>query len=137
MKEQLICRHCHSILSQPITIADGNKQGIAAPELNLGQSLTPSGNAYRSYKPYRKSYGQKPDPLDFVPQIWMNREDITEVESTFDHSRLNGCCGFDGCGGPNIICAQCKTHIGTMMSDCWTPHFFIPDPNNTIWKECE
>ena len=32
----------------------------------------------------------------------------------------NGCCGSDGCNGPNRACRKCGTVVATEWSDCWT-----------------
>lgn len=31
-----------------------------------------------------------------------------------------GCCGLDGCDGPNQRCAACGSVVGTARTDCWT-----------------
>jgi hypothetical protein len=65
----------------------------------------------------------------------MNPEDLLEtVHLTQKQQFLNGCCGPDGGDGPNQIC-ECGAEIGTIMSDCWTPHAFIPAPKATSWVE--
>jgi hypothetical protein len=40
----------------------------------------------------------------------------------------HGCCGSDGCDGPNRACI-CGAVLGTERSDCWTPAEirFLPD----------
>lgn len=69
------------------------------------------------------------------PENWMNLNDILkEVTLTNIPSRLNGCCGLDGCDGPNRICG-CGTEVGTESSDCWTWHMFVPATDNTYWKK--
>lgn len=89
------------------------------------------GCAFVSDRPLRHSYG---DPPDFAPQVWMTRRDLLPVvQVTADMARLMGCCGLDGCNGPNIICA-CGAGIGTETSDCWTPWLFIPEPGATDWR---
>ena len=45
------------------------------------------------------------------PEYWMNLNDVRWlVGRTDDRSRLNGCCGLDGCDGPNRICS-CGTEV--------------------------
>jgi hypothetical protein len=34
--------------------------------------------------------------------------------------RSNGCCGLDGCDGPNQACANCGAVVATARTDCWT-----------------
>lgn len=136
MKQCLICKNCKAVLSSSIEILSGKDPNVEKPEFVDDQSVSPVGTGYKSYEPYRKSYDDNPAPLEFTPQIWMNIDDLTDhTDITTEASRLNGCCGLDGCDGPNIICNQCKKYVGTQMSDCWTSYLFIPEPNATEWKE--
>ena len=34
--------------------------------------------------------------------------------------RSAGCCGLDGCDGPNQACATCGAEVATARTDCWT-----------------
>lgn len=34
--------------------------------------------------------------------------------------RSAGCCGLDGCDGPNQACAACGAVVATARTDCWT-----------------
>lgn len=40
-----------------------------------------------------------------------------------------GCCGLDGCDGPNQQCSSCGAIVGTAWTDCWTQYElrFLPD----------
>jgi hypothetical protein len=50
--------------------------------------------------------------------VLVNLNDLVGTEHHQDRHRLNGCCGLDGCDGPNLVCP--KGHeIGTERSDCW------------------
>jgi hypothetical protein len=40
------------------------------------------------------------------------------ISATPDHSA--GCCGLDGCDGPNQPCANWGQTVGTARTDCWT-----------------
>lgn len=44
-----------------------------------------------------------------------------------DSRRHNGCCGRDGCDGPNQICG-CGVEAATEVSDCWTSWFVHFEP---------
>lgn len=57
----------------------------------------------------------------------INIKDIMKRIFCPDNSRLNGCCGMDGCDGKNIIC-QCGSEICTGRSDCWQAHCIALDP---------
>ncbi|MEQ9498098.1 MAG: hypothetical protein RIT81_14600 [Deltaproteobacteria bacterium] len=51
-------------------------------------------------------------------------EDTIHTQHHHDHGRLNGCCGLDGCDGPNTLCAN-GHEVGTEKSDCWMPHALL------------
>ena len=54
-------------------------------------------------------------------RVLVNLNDLVGTEHHPDTRRLNGCCGLDGCDGPNLICS--KGHdIATERSDCWMAH---------------
>ena len=54
-------------------------------------------------------------------RVLVNLNDLVGTEHHQDPRRLNGCCGLDGCDGPNLVCP--KGHeIGTERSDCWMAH---------------
>ncbi|WP_045864566.1 hypothetical protein [Streptomyces sp. WMMB 714] len=42
--------------------------------------------------------------------------------------RRNGCCGLDGCDGPNLVCRRCGAEVATERSDCWTPQEVVLVP---------
>jgi hypothetical protein len=132
-KFTLRCNSCASPLSKLVRIYEAGLDGATAPELPQEEHAIQEGFAFKSKTPFRTSYGPKKDALEFAPQFWMTIKDILpNVELTQNFSRLNGCCGLDGCDGPNRVCS-CGAEIGTEMSDCWTSYLFIPDPNNTNW----
>jgi hypothetical protein len=57
--------------------------------------------------------------------------DVLNVHQTLDSKRLQGCCGLDGCDGPNLQCNICDTYVATKMTDCWQPHCIIFDQTAT------
>ena len=57
----------------------------------------------------------------------VNLEDAVNTKHHHLRSRLNGCCGLDGCDGLNTLCEN-GHEIGTEKSDCWMPHALILDP---------
>ncbi|MBX9797745.1 hypothetical protein [Sphingomonas sp.] len=131
----LHCTACGAALSGPISIgpaiADANEL-----EWSDGKPISPVGVAIESMDPMQKSFDpEHPAKLEFSPQFWMNPRDTEDaVELVDDHCRLNGCCGLDGCDGPNMRCRRCKAEVGTRQSDCWTADVFIPQPGATNWK---
>ena len=55
-------------------------------------------------------------------------DDILRVKLTDDTRRLNGCCGLDGLDGPNLRCENCAAYVAVKITDCWTPHCVIFEP---------
>ncbi len=51
----------------------------------------------------------------------VNLNDVVGTQDHPDGGRHNGCCGSDGCDGPNMVC-QSGHEVGTEKSDCWMPH---------------
>lgn len=51
-----------------------------------------------------------------------NAEDVIQTHLTDAPKRLNGCCGLDGCDGPNLKCDKCGAYVATKMTDCWFAH---------------
>ncbi len=138
-RKALICKRCHTTLSRPVAILCLGDENVVEPEFIDNQHVMEEGFAFESLIPYRKSAGISfaESRLEYVPQIWMTDRDLLEtVGYTKISSRLNGCCGLDGCNGPNRICA-CGAEVGTEMSDCWTSFLFIPNPEETLWLELE
>jgi hypothetical protein len=135
MKRVLFCKACGSPLTPALTVVSEKTPGIAPPKLFDGRSPTPRGTVFESYRPWHTSPRGKAGHLHILPQMWMGLDDLLgEPRYTPLVKRLNGCCGLDGCDGPNRLC-QCGAHIGTELSDCWTPRMFIPDPLETEWRD--
>jgi hypothetical protein len=146
-QQMLFCATCGTQLTGPLTIWSGKDPSVPKPEHEDLMPVTPAGIAYKSYEPIMRSVSGAPEivlasmpvpvPLEFSPQFWINPDDLTEaVRQTKKKRRLQGCCGLDGCNGPNQIC-RCGSEIGTRQSDCWTPSVFIPQPEATFWQKIE
>lgn len=129
--KSLICANCGNTLVRNVTIDSGKDPAITTPTFPDNANAIASGRAYKSYEPFRKSLSEKPDALEYTPQYWMNGEDLADF--VVWGGVRNGCCGPDGCDGPNRVC-ECGTFIGTEMRDCWTSFLFIPDPATTKWE---
>lgn len=50
----------------------------------------------------------------------LHPEDVPGTALHPDPRRSGGCCGLDGQGGPNLVCADCGAEVATKESDCWT-----------------
>lgn len=114
---KLICKLCN---------LDVSKQVIELKDLNLlnktdGQDLIPEGFYIVADDDY------------FAPRhkgsIIINIKDLINSNYHSDNSRLNGCCGYDGCDGMNKVCLS-KHEIGTECSDCWMSHFVALNPES-------
>lgn len=139
MEAQLFCRACGAALSDRLTIFSTKDSAVRAPEMIDKQPICRRGMAYKSYEPLMRSLDpERPASLEFVPQFWMNPGDVEDhVELVDIACRLNGCCGLDGCGGPNMRCKNCKAEAVTTQSDCWTPYIFVPDPEQAELRKTE
>jgi hypothetical protein len=134
MLTALFCSNCGIQLTRPLILRSGKDPSVRAPKYEGGRDLVDQGEVFKSYEPIQRSYGEQPAPLEFTPQFWVNRADLTEaVRLTKKRGRLNGCCGLDGVDGPNQLCS-CGAEIGTLKTDCWTAHVFIPEPTGTRWE---
>ena len=133
MDKVLVCTSCGAQLTGALRLLSGKDPSVPAPEFRDGTPPVDRGIVYKSYEPVVRSFEGSPAPLEFSPQYWVNPADLTDaVRLTKDERRLNGCCGLDGQDGPNQVC-RCGAEIGTLQSDCWTAHVFIPQPGATDW----
>jgi hypothetical protein len=108
------CRKCGATLSSSVRlVAEGvDLRGIdGQPALNSGQYAVSDGEHFTR----------------FAGCFVLHLSDVVGTRRHSDRGRLNGCCGLDGCDGPNILC-ECGAEIGTEKSDCWMPHGLLLDP---------
>ena len=71
-------------------------------------------------------------PMGRAPgAVLLNLKDLRNTRRVIDLRRLNGCCGLDGCDGPNTECIH-GHEIGTEISDCWTPHYLHLKPGAAV-----
>lgn len=135
MKRSPSCRACGALLTIPLTILSGKDPSVTTSGIKDREPITATGSAFKSYAPLVRSYGDEPGPLEFVPQLWINPDDLTDaVRLTKKGRRLNGCCGISGLDGPNQLCA-CGAEVGTLQSDCFTPLVFVAEPGTMEWME--
>lgn len=126
----LECNRCRSVLTRVLRVERDDDQASSRIDFVDNKCTIRAGVAHLSNKPIQ----QGDTLLDFVPQYWLNPNDLTDqVALTLDTKRLNGCCGYDGCDGPNQICVVCSADIGTLQNDCWTSIQFIVQPETTRW----
>jgi len=130
----LCCARCGAVLSRPVQI--GAAPDMPAPALVVGEAPIAAGAAFCSREPlHRRLNGRPRWHLETAPQVWMSLDDLlAAVRIAEDAARRSGCCGLDGCDGPNRVCG-CGAYVGTEQSDCWMPRLFVPDPVTTRWAE--
>jgi hypothetical protein len=59
----------------------------------------------------------------------VNLEDLRNTRHAGSARVLAGCCGLDGCSGPNTVCADGHV-LGTERSDCWMAHYLYFEPGS-------
>ena len=106
------CAICHAPITSPVE--ELRDQSVLSEE--DGQPHLPTGFYY---------IAQSDDGLwrpagDYI----LNISDLKDTKRHHDKSRLNGCCGLDGCDGFNTLCPN-EHEIGTERSDCWMAHFVV------------
>jgi len=111
MRSYLRCRSCKGPLSAILTheVTEG------ATNVTKGEPFVAAGSVHLS----RGSYYTGTDG-----QYIINLADRRKMTAHSDPRRLAGCCGLDGCDGPNQLCA-CGAEVATEKSDCWMPHSLI------------
>ena len=115
---RLICATCRRPLTRECRQASADEYN---PDAQDRQPAVPCGVIVRMN--YRSTYtgpelagGERGQ---FVSGAYfLNPADI--LENALKSSGVdNGCCGSDGCDGPNRSCT-CGQVLGTQWSDCWT-----------------
>jgi hypothetical protein len=137
MRRALVCGKCGEALSRPLTIWSTKDPAVPPPVHRDGGPLTEAGVAYKSWQAQQWAGDGERVRLDFTPQYWINPIDLAKsLKAVTDVQRLGGCCGLAGMNGPNQRCA-CGAEVGTLRSDCWTDHVFIPEPDATEWVDAD
>lgn len=116
---RVYCKICGLVLTQDIVRYSGKNFGEADAE-----NYIPSGYYTISDSEYfHESLGA----------IIINITDLINCENHKERGRLNGCCGLDGCDGPNKICLN-GHEVATEKSDCWMPHAVLFEKDKIILK---
>jgi len=109
------CRRCEATLTPPL-------ESVAVdfePEVTDCENLIPRGRYWIAH--------------DFLPEhvnthVVIHLEDLLDLSPHPEPRRHSGCCGEDGCDGPNRICV-CGEAVATVVSDCWTGYYAHFEPN--------
>ncbi len=136
MQGSFHCKKCGAAVSSQIEVQSLKDPKVAAPAMTDGEPICAAGKGYKSEEPTERSFTPgHPAKLEFTPQFWLNPDDLKPfTRLTRDPAKLNGCCGLDGCDGPNLLCGNCGAEVATLRTDCWTPRIAIPDKSNTEFK---
>lgn len=65
-----------------------------------------------------------PSSTVHAADVLLDRSALTRV---VEAGARGGCCGPDGCDGPNLFCEQGHA-VGTEVGDCWRPKFVHAHP---------
>ncbi|MEJ2001579.1 MAG: hypothetical protein P8X77_09315 [Maritimibacter sp.] len=139
MKRALFCKKCGCQLTQWLTpITDIDEMNLRCKFANSydGDPVhpVPAGFVLVLEGDVLQARLEAVPGWDGQAGTWVNLADLSKaVGYTSDQKRMIGCCGLDGCDGPNRICS-CDAEVGTESSDCWTWHLFVPVAENTSWK---
>ena len=116
---KVYCKTCGIAVTKEIQLYTGKSFGEAdeQPFIQPGYYVISDGNFFTGSAGY----------------IIGNIDDLQNTKQHYDRSRLNGCCGLDGCDGPNTICVN-GHEIATEKSDCWMPFAVIFEKGKTVLK---
>lgn len=105
------CRSCR----RPLSVSLAREVDARATNQADGQAFLLAGSLHRSDGEFFTGTEGR---------YIINLADAMNVRDHADTRRLAGCCGLDGCDGPNQVCA-CGVEVATAKSDCWMPHALI------------
>ena len=118
----LICLHCSVPVTNKLRIIShaDTCQEMGENYLQLGTIVEEDGSFVRNRKGC----------------YIVNSGDVIHAHLTSDSTRIQGCCGLDGCDGPNLRCNGCNSYLATQMSDCWMAHCVVFETETTrpIWE---
>jgi hypothetical protein len=114
MKSLVRCKNCSQVLSTPLTPVAEQFQ----PEFIDNENIIPRGYFWIAHDLATNA---------LTGHIVINLNDQLNLTSHPDPRRNNGCCGKDGCDGPNLLCS-CGVDLATERSDCWTSFYIHFEP---------
>ena len=122
----LTCSTCGQVLSSGIQFL-ASRDTIDSTGT---QEAVPKGKAFFYDPPYGETGWEPISYTGVMPEAMMSGTDLDACVRWA--GPLTGCCGPDGCDGPNRQC-PCGALIGTETRDCWTPYMFLPEVGQTKW----
>lgn len=101
--------------------------GECPPRMPPGRfAYDPGPSAFSSVPhPTLKSHLARGGPAG---SIVIGPADARGMTPTPDGRNRGGCCGPDGTGGANLVCAGCSAALAIESADCWTPLQIVLDP---------
>lgn len=117
MKACIRCKKCGQTLSHPLEPVEEPFK----PEFKDNQNIIPQGHYWQAHD--LASDANK-------GHLFIHLEDRLNLSDHPDPRRHAGCCGKDGCDGPNLICT-CGQAVATECSDCWTSYYIHFEPLKT------
>jgi hypothetical protein len=117
---RVTCRRCGASLSAPLLLADA---GALRRDAQDGRPVVGAGIVVRDPVPVvswvssSSSGPATPEEQSPADCLVVHPDSSQKLRSCgADH----GCCGSDGCDGPNRACSACGLVVGTARTDCWT-----------------
>ena len=113
----IICRNCSTPLTNhlmPVPIAERNEK-MGEDLLRFGTVMQEDGIYFRGAEGL----------------YYAHIDDVIQTKLTSDYRRCQGCCGLDGCNGPNLQCNTCESYVATKFTDCWRSHCVLFEPAST------
>ena len=117
---RVACRGCGASLSAAVLEAGA---GALKEDAQDREPTVAPGLVVRDPRPviaWTGVAGQGPSEPDEVAPAGCLVTHPDDVRGLRSHGHDNGCCGSDGCDGPNRACARCGAVVGTARTDCWT-----------------
>jgi hypothetical protein len=129
---KFFCKKCSIVISSDLT----ELKDLSLINESDGEALIPGGYFLISDGSYYSLFQDNQCIYSTKGKYVINKDDLMNWRYHPDKRRVNGCCGCDGLDGINVVCKN-GHEIGILKSDCWMPHGFIMEPDNTESKENE
>lgn len=114
----LRCRACTTALTRPVKHLSGLPVREYADKDEIQRKPTVV-VGYWAVDPDPVGRHSSNEPADTPGCLVTNPADGVEPEVHPYGRRNSGCCGHDGCDGPNRRCPHCHHEVATLRDDCW------------------
>lgn len=113
----LTCAGSGPVLTRPMSRLDSLPVATQIDEVSYAPTLEPGTWAIDPEPRWRTSKGA---PASTMGCLVVNPADALDLRPHPAVGRNSGCCGHDGCDGPNRLCPGCGAEVATLSDDCWT-----------------